>query len=171
MCSPSAWSARNADEALRRLQQAILQHDSQLTVRNAEIAAIQVRFASDLADAERRIDRLKLDLEQYYTSHQAEIEAGGKKSLQLGYGLIGMRSAANPALVPLDEKWTWEKIGKKLKRLFKLRYFHAPKPPSIDKVKVKKELKADELAKCGLKLDDSESFYIELNQLVERKAA
>ncbi len=171
MCSPASWSPANADEALRQLHQAVLERDSKLTARNAEIAAIQVRYGADLAVQDGRIARFESELELYYTSHREEIEAGGKKSLQLGYGTISMRAPSNPSLVPLDG-WTWEKIASKLKRLFKKRFFHDPKPPAIDKVKVKKELDAEELAKVGLRIESAESFHIELNQLTPvRKAA
>lgn len=165
MCSPAKWSVQHANDALQQLQQTVLERDSKLIARNAEIAAIQVRYASDLATADGRIARLEADLETFYGANQAEIERGGKKCLQLGYGLIGMRAASNPALVPMAEKWTWEKIAKKVKALFKGRFFHDPKPPGLDKVKIKREMTPAQMEKCGLKLDDSEHFYIELNQI------
>src|SRR3954470_24415349 len=131
-----------------------------VAARDAAIAAVQVRYGVDLAAIARRIIAGEKLLAQYYDSHRPD---GAKKVLQFGYGAIGMRSPSNPALVPMDG-WTWESVAKKLKTLFKARFFHAPKPPAPDKVKLKRELSPAQLAKCGLKLDDSETFYIDLNR-------
>jgi len=162
---PSVWSKEDANEAMRQLLQATLEKESQVAARDSEVHAVAVRYEAPIASLNGRIALHEKHLHEYYEAHKQEIESAGKKRLQLGLGVIGMRSASNPALIPLDEKWTWEKIAKKLKSSFKSRFFHAPKPPGIDKVKVKKELTAAELEKCGLKLDDSESFYVEPNRL------
>jgi Bacteriophage Mu Gam like protein len=171
----SAWSASDADEALRQLLQATLEQESRTAARDAEISAVQVRYGADLAAIAGRIASHEKNLEAYYTANQKSIEADGKKSLQLGYGLIGMRAPSNPALVPLNDKWTWEAIEKKLKALFKLKFFHKPKPPAPDKVKIKREMTAAQMQKCGLKLDSSETFFVDLNRLAVasevRKAA
>jgi Bacteriophage Mu Gam like protein len=157
-----------ADEALRALLRATLTNESILAARDAQIAAIQTRHSFDLAESEAEIASIEQVLEAYYTEHPPT----GQKSIQLAHGLIGMRSPSNPALVPLD-KWDWEKVARKLKAAFKTRFFHKPKAPAIDKVKIKRELSAEQLAKVGLQLDTTESFYIELNRLdvAEKKAA
>jgi len=162
-------TAADADEALRMLLRSTVTEESILAARDAEIANIQTRYSFDLAETAREIAAAERALEEYYTEHPPE----GQKSLQFAHGLIGMRAPSNPALVPLDGKWTWKKIEGKLKRLWKSKYFHAPKPPGIDKVKIKRELSAEQLAAAGLKLDATESFYVELNRLdlAEKKAA
>ena len=155
-------TAEDADGALRTLLRATLLQESLITARDAEIAAVMTRHSSPMAQAAGEIAALEQALESYYVAH-APTE--GKKWLQLTHGCIGMRTPSNPALIPLNDKWDWEKIAKKLKRLFKLRFFHKPKPPGIDKVKVKRELGVEQLAKCGLALDTAESFYIDLNRV------
>jgi hypothetical protein len=162
-------TAADADEALRMLLRSTVTEESILAARDAEIANIQTRYSFDLAETAGEISMAEKALEEYYVEHPP----AGQKSMQFAHGLIGMRAPSNPALVPLDEKWTWKKIEAKLKRLWKTKYFHRPKPPGIDKVKVKRELSAEQLAAAGLKLDATESFYIELNRLatVDKKAA
>lgn len=146
---------------MRQLLQATLEKESTVAARDAAVNAVAVRYSAALNDLHGRIALHEKHLQEYYSGHKPE---DGKKHLQLGYGVIGMRSASNPALIPLAD-WTWEKVSKKLKSCFKNRFFHAPKPPQPDKVKIKKELGPEELAKVGLTLDDSESFYVDLNRL------
>ncbi len=55
---------------------------------------------------------LAAQLELYYTRHAGEIEAGGKKSVELTVGRIGRRQST--ALKPLS-KWTWAKVLQCLK--------------------------------------------------------
>jgi Gam-like protein len=149
------------DGMLASLLAATLKQEARIAERDTQIAAVQATFA-DVAARASLIADLNAQLQTYYTAHPAE---DGKKSRQFEHGLIGMRSPSNPALVPISDKWPWDKIERKLRRLFKLRFFHAPKPPGVDKVKLKKEMSVEQMAKCGLKLDDTEHFYIELNRL------
>jgi phage host-nuclease inhibitor protein Gam len=141
-----------------------LEMESTVTARDAEVSAILVRYGAVLPAIAGRMVALEENLEKYYTANRVLIEQDGKKSVQLGNGLIGMRAPANAALVPMAG-WTWERVTKKLKSLFKARFFHKPKPPAPDKVKIKRELTVAEMAKCGITLDTTESFYVELNRL------
>lgn len=68
--------------------------------------------------------------------------------------------------MPLNSKWSWEKIEAKIRELWgQTKYFNKPKPPGPDKAKLKKELSEEQLKEAGMKLDDEESFYYELNRL------
>jgi Bacteriophage Mu Gam like protein len=159
------------DAALYRLLQATLTSERLTATRDSEIAAIQKKYQSNLQKADAQIAALESGIQAFYVAHRDELEQDGKKSLQLSNGLLGMRAPTNPGLIPLNDNWSWEKIAQRVKELFKLKYFHPPKPPNLDKVKLKKELSADQLKRCGLKLDDSEKFYLELNRLAAAEAA
>jgi hypothetical protein len=87
------------------------------------------------------------------------------KSIQLANGWLGMRSPSHPALVPLNAKWTWNKITEKVRELWQRKYFNPPRPRTIDKDGLKKALTVEQLAECGLRLDTEETFYLELNRL------
>lgn len=160
-----AWTLDQADQALALLLVTTIKQESLIAARDQRIASIQAEYAEELCEAARVTEALTSNIEAWFLAHGAQYLEDDKKSIQLAHGLVGTRLPANPALVPLNEKWPWDKIGRKLKRLFKARFFHAPKPPDIDKNKIKKALTPEQLATCGLKLDDTEKFYFELARL------
>jgi hypothetical protein len=164
-------SIEECDGALYRLLILTLRSERLVAERDAEIAAVQKRYATRIASAGIETASLEAEIGTYYQENRQDLERGGKKSIQLGNGTLGMRAPAQPPLVPLNQKWTWEKIAAKVKDLWKKKYFHAPKEPGLDKVKLKKELDAEQLRECGLKLDTDERFYYELNRLAIPDAA
>lgn len=152
-----------ADLVLAELLRHTLEYERLVGARDRAVAAIMTADAAAIAKESEEVSRLEGVLEQYA---RATLTAGAK-SIALAHGRIGLRQAATPALVPLS-KWTWKKVEAAVKRAYKGLYFHKPKPATIDKVAIKK-LDAGELAKVGLKLDDTEHFYVELSRL-ERAA-
>ena len=167
---PAAW----LDIALGKLLSITLSHESQTAARDAAILLIQQEYSPVINKDAARISKLTAEIEAFYRANSSELAPNGEKSLQLGYGLVGLRAPANPALVPLDDRWTWEKIAVKLKAEFGKRFFHLAKAPPIDKVKVKKLLSAEQLTKVGMRLDSTEAFFLELNRLApadEQQAA
>lgn len=164
---PATWSQEQANAVLQELLRATLAGERAIVARDIEIEGVQAKYSVELTASEKSIETLTADLETYYRAHPPK----DGKSVRLAHGLIGLRAPTNPAVVPLNGKWTWKKIEAKLKRLWKTRYFHAPKAPSVDKLKVKSELTAEQLKKCGLKLSSEESFYVELNRLESDRAA
>jgi Bacteriophage Mu Gam like protein len=159
--APAEW----LDRRLSRLLKATLIVENAVSQRDLEIAVIQAKYGPSIQKSNLEISSLTAEIEAYYRANREELEPSGEKSLQLAYGLVGMRAPSHPALVPLNAKWDWDRIAGKVKELWGKKYFHKPKPPGIDKNKIKKELEADELAQAGLKLDDEEKFYLELNRL------
>ena len=161
----SISSRSDCNRALGKLLAATLRVEAVTAERDTEIAKIQAIYSPRLSKPTEEIAELEAAIEVFYVAHREELEVDGKKSLQLENGLIGMRAPSTPALVPLNEKWTWEKITLTVRKLWKSKYFHKPKPP-IDKMKLKK-LNEKSLAKCGLRLDTDEHFFYKL----ERPAA
>ncbi len=151
---------------MHRLLIATLRHERLVAERDAEIAAVGKQRNPSIEKTAGDMATFEAQIQQYYVANREELEQG-KKSVQLSNGLIGMRAPSNPGLVPLNDKWTWAKIEAKLRELWKAKYFHKPKPPGPDKVKLKKELDEKQLKECGLKLDTTETFYLELNRLAE----
>jgi hypothetical protein len=158
---PSVW----LDRALGQLLSVTLSHESAMSARDAEILQIQQKYNPAINTGSALISDITAEIEAFYRANSSELTPEGEKSVQVTYGLVGLRAPANPALLPLSDKWDWEKIAAKLKLEFGKRFFHAPKPPAIDKVKVKKTLSPAELTKVGMRLDDAESFFVELNRL------
>jgi Bacteriophage Mu Gam like protein len=167
MPEPSISSIFDCDQALHRLLVATLRSEKLTADRDSEIAEVQKRYMPRLTRAGEIIAALETDIQAFYEENRADLEQNGMKSVQLANGWLGMRSPSQPALEPLNSRWTWETIGAKVKELWGEKYFHKPKPPALDKVKLKKERTPAQLRECGMKLDDTESFYIELQRLAE----
>lgn len=155
---------------MQDLLQVTIDQESAIAARDAEIAIVQKKHQRQIEKNGERIATLNTQIEGFYRLNRAVLELDGKNSVQLACGLVGLRAPTNPALVPLSEKWSWERIEKRLRRLYKARFFHAPKPPGLDKVKIKRELDGDHLAEAGLALSVEENFFIELNRLAKSVA-
>jgi hypothetical protein len=152
------------DVTMHRLLISTLRHERLVAERDCEVAAVQKQRNPSIEKAAAEIALFESQIQQYYLANRQDLEQG-KKSIQLSNGLMGMRSPTRPALVPFSDRWTWEKIEAKVRELWKSKYFHKPKPPAVDKEKLKKWLDKDQLKECGLKLDTTETFYLELNRL------
>jgi len=160
---PVLYSLLEVDVTMHTLLISTLRHERLVAERDREIAAIHKNRGPSIDKAAIEKAVYESQIETYCRAHPQEMEEG-KKSVQLSNGLMGLRTGP-PALEPLNKQWTWEKIEAKLRELWKKKFFHAPKPPGIDKAKLKKGLNKDQLKECGLKLESSESFYLELNRL------
>ena len=106
-------------------------------------------------------------LEGYYYAHVQEIEASGRKSLQLVNGVMGRRDNP-PALKPLNRKWTWAAIKQAVRAGLGLEYLRQPEP-ELDRDKLK-TLGNEKLREFGLKVESDETFYIEPERLPEVSA-
>jgi hypothetical protein len=95
-------------------------------------------------------------------THLAECERDSKKSLQLKHGVIGRRLSP-PALRLLNKSWTWSAVLTKLQSLLPDQFVRH-KDPEIDKDKIKSEMGAGTLKEYGLKLEQDESFYAEIQR-------
>jgi hypothetical protein len=116
----------------------------------------------NLESAAQKVALLESQLEAYYQSHRPKDGA----ELLFYQGRIGMKKASQPKLTT-RQGWDWSKVAARLKRSFKLKYFHPPAAPEIDKVKIKKELTSEQLEKHGLQLETTETFFVDLAQFNE----
>lgn len=150
-----------ADQKLAQILRHSLERDRLILAQRRAVNAITEADAPAIAEATAAIERLEAEIEEFC---RATVTAD-EKHIDLVHGRIGLRAAAVPALVPLDAKWTWKKIESAVKRIWKARFFHKPKPPALDKVAIKRELTPEEMKKVGLKLDETEHFYVEMVRL------
>lgn len=152
---------------MSRLLDATLKRERDIAARDELVASANKKFNAGIRAASEEIALLEAQLEQFYTARRKEICAPDTTVARLPNGDLGMERSSQPSLVPLDEKWDWKAIAARLKRTYKSRFFHEPKPPEPDKLKIKKELTAEELEKVGLKLECGERFYINLKRFKE----
>ena len=153
------------DRALYQILLATLRHEKAVAERDREVLRVQKSTAPVIDKAAADIAALEADVQALYVANRKNWEADGRKSLELPNGLLSMRDPPSPALLPLNKLWSWPKIEAALRKTWQSRYFHKPKPPGLDKVMLKKELTPAQLKDHGMKLDDSETFHIDLNRL------
>lgn len=154
--------------AMRKLLLATLDHEKAITFRDQQVAQVMKEWERPIVRAAETIAELEAQLQQYYLTHLKEIEANGRKSLPLEYGVMGRR-LGNPALKLLNRAWTWSAVLAKLRASFGERFLR-PRDPEINKDKVKAELAANELREHGLKIQQDEDFYVEVFRPEEREA-
>jgi phage host-nuclease inhibitor protein Gam len=151
--------------AMRKLLVATIEAEKVAAERDLAAAAAMKPFDRRLQDALESAKDLEAQLQQYYMSHLAEVEKGGAKSLKLLYGVMGRR-LGNPALKLLNKSWTWEAAKVAVQRAFGVAFLIF-KEPELDKEKCKAEIPADRLPDCGLKIEQEERFYAEVDRAAE----
>lgn len=146
------------DADLYSLLRATLELETLTASRDREIAAIEKKYASHMTRQQDRLRSAEARLEAYYRAHHAET-----KSIEYAHGTLGLRKPANPGLIPLSTKWSWETITEKVIARWRRKFILPPKP-AIDKVRIKRLLTEKQLAACGMKLDTAERFFIDLKR-------
>ncbi len=133
------------DKAQAKLDKAILAARDE---HGAAVEELNNQIAAKLAQAE-----------QFATRNRETLLSGDTKSGETGKARWGWR-LGNPTLVLLSRKITWAKVCEKIKELGKTAYLKIadPKP---DKDKLKAELSDEELATLGLRIEQTEAFWVE----------
>lgn len=158
--SAELTTSEDANLALRALLEAQVELEKLQGALDLARAEATARFEKRIDEWKAKAGDLEVQLQNWYMANAKELEKGGKRSVQLHYGVIGRRLGA-PALKVLNRAWTWTSILVRLKSLYGDRFLHKPPEPKIDRDLIKKELTADELAECGLKVEQEENFYAE----------
>lgn len=133
------------DKAQVKLDKAILSAREQY---GQAVETINNLIAAKLAQAE-----------QYAVRNREILLTNGIKSAETGKARWGWR-LGNPTLVLLSRKFTWRTVCARLQDLGMTSYLKIAEPKP-DKDKIKSELDDDRLASLGLRIEQSESFWVE----------
>lgn len=153
-------SLKECDRVMERLLLATLDLEKEEAIRDGAIATAVRTHKPRITVLSAKITDLELQLQNYYMTHTAELEADGKKSVQLKFGVMGRRKG-KPSLVPLKKSWTWKAILIALRDRFGEQFLSHPEP-KVDKDKVKAEIPPESLAEFGLRIKQEEAFFTEL---------
>ena len=151
-------SIEDCTGAMGELLAATIEIEVLVAERDLAVAGASARFEARLDAEWARRGALEASLEAYYYDHVREIEASGRKSLQLANGVMGRRDNP-PALKPLNRKWTWKAILQAVTTGLGVAYLRA-KEPELDRDKLK-TLPNEKLRDFGLKVEGDETFYVE----------
>ena len=155
-------SMADCTDVMRRLLLVTTDLEKQQATRDAAMAGVSKSYEKAISGLIEQQGDLELQLQQYYMSHLAEVEHGGKKSIELTYGTMGRRLGSK-ALKLLNKSWTWPAALVALANKFGNKYLRL-RDPEIDKDAVKAGIPEDELAVYGLKLEQGEDFFIDLKR-------
>jgi phage host-nuclease inhibitor protein Gam len=130
---------------------------------DAKTLELKSEYDLELAGLDVQIKRGFEDLEAWAIANPDEF--GKQKSIEFLAGTVGFRTGT-PKLVPLNRKWTWEKITAAVQQW--LPNFIRSKP-EVDKAAIisqRDELSAF-LPSVGLQVTQGETFYVEPNLTAE----
>lgn len=151
----------DANAALHEMLQATVELEKLQGAMDLARAAACSKFEKDIERQKSTIDDIAEQLQTWYLVRANKFE--GRKSYVLVHGIIGERTSP-PALVPLNRKWSWRAIAAKLLGTHGADYFLPAGEPKPDKDKIRAGLTEEQLRICGLKVEQEETFYIELDR-------
>lgn len=148
---------QEAEIAMNELAQAVNTLRDANAIIDGEKLKIDEEHAPWLANVKDQIETLTNKLQEWAEANPGEF--AGRKSLGFTSGTIGFRTG-QLALRLLGRAWDWDKATKALQALLPA---FVRNVPEIDKVSVISQRKILEphLAKCGLKVSQGETFFVE----------
>lgn len=129
---------------------------------NAELAAVKLRFDSALKAASDEDAALRAQVEQFAREHQEAFAP--KKTVERLHGILSFRKTP-PAVERLSRKWTWDSIKAALKSKFENRFIRTTaeiEKPTILTQFAAKEITAEQLADCGIRIGSKDAFELSL---------
>lgn len=155
---PTINSREEAEAVMNELALTANNQRTFLANRDAEVLAINAKYEGNLASCAQAIKQ-KSDALRVWAESNPEEFPTGRKSLDLVSGALGFRTGM-PTLALLSRAWTWEKVTEAVCR-------HLPNfirnKAEVDRGAIlgqRVEL-AFILSKCGLKVMQDKSFFIE----------
>jgi phage host-nuclease inhibitor protein Gam len=144
----------------------IAQHQLKLnewtTQMDQEIVAVRKNYEGELDRLTRAIQVCTELAKAWADSHPEEFPAN-KKSIDFVHATVGFRTGT-PKVIQLKKSLTWKKIIALLQKFTWSRQY-IRQEPSVDKESIladRKTLTEDQLKSVGLKIDQAESFFIDL---------
>lgn len=165
-------SFEELDAALLEMSksQAVIQEEE--AAMNKEIQDIKERYDERTAETSGTIASISDAVEKFCNENKSEFDK--QRSRVLTHGKVGFRNNP-PKVMQLNKKWKVESSIAFLKKLFGKKYLR--EKPELNKDVIladyAKEIIADEdLAGVGLRVDQDETFYIEVNwENINQKSA
>jgi phage host-nuclease inhibitor protein Gam len=150
----------DAEAAMRDLANTANNARKITAMRDAAVLAINEKYEPALAECAQAIATKSDALRAWAEANPSEFPKD-RKSIQFPGGLLGFRTGT-PKLVLLNRKWTWKTATQAV--LNNLLPF-IRREPEIDKEALIAQREdpviAETLPKCGLKVTQEETFYIE----------
>ncbi len=155
-------SWEECDEALRKLAVADLTLKKAQVLRDREVLHAQTRYSTTTSDVVEEREDLAKQVEAWAKAHKREIEAAGRKSTELNFGVIGWRKSSG--VLAVRKGWKMPDVMATLREMFQgqaLLDSLIRVKQTLNKDLVKGTLTADQLDQAGLRVSAPERFFIE----------
>ena len=155
----SGITREQAEEAFAAYAHADARQQQLTAKMDVEITRIREKFQDALNDLQEVKDKAFDTMQAFGVENQAALFSK-KKSLEMVHGLIGFRTGT-PKLKTL-KGFTWGAVTNLLKE-FLPTYVRTSEEPSKDKLIAERDQPevAEYLGKCGIYVDQDETFYVE----------
>jgi len=146
------------DQAVDQIARKEVERRKLQAERDRRIQDIQERHNPAICALGDEIDALMARADSYAKDHREELLPPGKQGAETALALFGFRWG-NKALALLSSRWTWEKVIASL-RAAGLDCLVRTKE-EVDKDQAKQDLSEGVLAQHGMRIRQSETFWVE----------
>jgi hypothetical protein len=141
--------------------------------RKQAILNSELEYKKATAPSLARRETLIEELEGFYRSKRKEVEVGGRRSIDLNFGRLGMR-LGKPTLA-LAKGWKWERVLEAIKdrwaRNAEMLKVLVTTKESVNKDGLKSHLNEEAMAQVGLRLKQGDEFFFETYPEKAKQAA
>lgn len=130
---------------------------------NSKIQKIREQFDQSTEGLRENLASLETDIQAYCLKHKEEFNKERRK--ELVHGFVGFRTNP-PKVLQLNKKFTVKTTIELIKKLFEGKYIRTKEELNKDSILTDysaKELTDDKLAAVGLRIDQDETFFYEVN--------
>jgi len=130
---------------------------------NDKIQKIREKFDEETAEAKTQIDLLKNDLEAFCIIRKEDFSK--QRSVNLIHGSVGFRTNP-PKVAMLNRKYTMKTALELLKKVFDGRYVRTKEEINKDEILTDYSAKViddEKLSAVGLRVDQDETFFYQIN--------
>ncbi len=131
---------------------------------NAKIQKIKEKFDAETEEARKERKFYFDEIERYAFLNKKYFDSK-VRSAQLIYGKIGFR-IGTPKVMLLNRKYNWKTVLELLKKVFGKKYVRTKEEPNKEAIisdAAQKKLDDAQLAAVGLKIDQNEKFFVEID--------
>lgn len=146
------------DEACDRIARLEVDRRKLEAARDQQIQQIQDEHNPAIVHCKQEIDALATKADAYATEHRDELLVAGRQSGETKLSFFGFRWG-NKALALLSNRWSWDGVIASLRKAGLDGFIRVK--TEVDKDAVKDQLAEGVMAQHGLRIKQSESFWVE----------
>lgn len=146
------------DEACDRIARLEVERRKLEAARDQQIQEVQDKHNPAIVQRKQEIDALATKADAYAKEHREELLVAGRQSGETKLSFFGFRWG-NKTLVLLSNRWSWDGVIDSLRKAGLDGFIRVK--PEVDKDAVKDQLAEGVMAQHGMRIKQSETFWVE----------